>query len=95
VTIDSSQRDKDGALVAAGRVSFMPSGGVLYMRAEAATYVQGDTIYAAATDGFVKNADAGSATVAGIYVGQGEVVSAAEVTAETNLIAVQTNAVGW
>lgn len=95
VTIDSSHKDKDGSLVTGGRVSFMPSGGVLYMRAEAATYVQGETLYCAATDGFVHNADAGSATVAGIYVGQGEVVSSAEVTANENLIAVQTNAVAW
>jgi hypothetical protein len=95
VTIDSSQKDSAGVLLAAGRVSFMPSGGVLYIRAEAATYVQGQTLYLGATDGFVHNVDAGSATVAGIYVGQGEVISAGDVTGNESLIAVQTNMVGW
>lgn len=95
ITIESSQRDKDDALVTGGRVSYMPSGGVMYVRAEAATYAVGDTIYLAATDGYGVNADGGSATVVGVYVGPGEVITSANVTDEENLILVNTNNAGW
>ena len=95
VSVEHSHKDKDGALVAAGRVSFMPSGGAMYIRAEAATYVQGQTLYLGATDGTVHNADAGSATVVGVYVGAGEVISSADVTAGENKVLVNTNNAGW
>tara|TARA_Y100001938_G_C8098850_1_gene440094 strand:- start:4738 stop:5169 length:432 start_codon:yes stop_codon:yes gene_type:complete len=95
VTIESSQRDKDDALVAGGRVSFMPSGGVLYMRAEAATYTVGQTVYVGATDGFCSDSSAASAVAVGVYVGPGETISAQNVTDEENLILVNTNNVGW
>ena len=95
ITIESSQRDKDDALVTGGTVSYMPSGGVMYVRAEAATYNVGDTLYLGATDGFVIQADGGSATVVGVYVGPGEVISAGNVTDNENLILVNTNNAGW
>lgn len=95
ITIESSQRDKDDALVDGGTVSFMPSGGVMYVRAEAATYNVGDTLYLGATDGFVIQADGGSATVVGVYVGPGETISVANVNANENLILVNTNNAGW
>ena len=93
VTIESSQRDKDDALVTGGRVSYMPSGGVLYIRADAATYVVGDTIELTAT-GTGKNTS-GTGTVLGVYVGPGEVISAGNVTDNENLILVNTNNAGW
>tara|TARA_R100001510_G_C7649396_1_gene206812 strand:- start:955 stop:1359 length:405 start_codon:yes stop_codon:yes gene_type:complete len=88
VSFAHSHKDKDGALVAGGRVSLHPSGGVLYIQSQAVTWVQGSTCYAH-TDGTITNVDGGSATVIGVYVGQGETATAGA------LVAVNTNNAGW
>lgn len=88
VSFSHSHKDKDGALVTGGRVSFYPSGGVLYLQSQAVTWVQGSTAYAH-SDGTITNVDAGSATVIGVYVGQGGAAAA------NSLVAVNTNNAGW
>lgn len=88
VSFSHSHKDKDGNLVTGGRVSFHPSGGVLYIQSQAVTWTQGATAYAH-TDGTITNVDGGSATVIGVYVGQGETATAGD------LVAINTNNAGW
>lgn len=88
VSFEHSHKDKDGTLVAGGRVSFYPSGGVLYIQSQAVTWAVGETAYAH-TDGTITNVDGGSATVIGVYVGQGGAATAGD------KVPINTNNAGW
>ena len=91
VSLDESSRDVDGALVAAGTVTYCPSGGVLWMRADAGTYNLGATVYLSdSVAGHVDATQASGATAVGMYVGtHGASIVAGE------LIPISTNNSGW
>jgi len=88
VSFSHSHKDKDGTLVTGGRVSFHPSGGVLYIQSQAVTWAVGQTAYAH-TNGRITNVDGGSATVIGVYVGQGGAATAGD------KVPINTNNAGW
>ena len=91
VSLDESSRDVDGALVAAGTVTYCPSSGVLWMRADAGTYNLGATVYLSdSVAGHVDATQASGATAVGMYVGtHGASIVAGE------LIPISTNNSGW
>lgn len=91
VSLDESSRDVDGALVAAGTVTYCPSGGVLWMRADAGTYNLGATVYLSdSTAGHVDATQASGATAVGMYVGDH-----AKVVVAGELVPVNTNNSTW
>lgn len=82
-TIDEGSRAGEGhALEAAGTqtCSILPLDGICYLKAEALASGGkfGLPVYAAATDGYVAGADAGSATLIGYYFGNDAVWAAGE-----------------
>jgi len=81
-TLDEGSRDSASALEAAGTqtCSIMPLDGIGWLVCEALASGGkfGMPVYAAATDGYVALADAGSATVIGHYFGNDAVIAAGE-----------------
>ena len=91
VSLDESSRDVDGALVAAGTVTYCPSGGVVWIRADAGTYNLGATVYLSDDSACYCDATQSSgATALGVYVGDH-----AKVVVEGELVPVNTNASTW
>ena len=91
VSLDESSLDVDGALVAAGTVTYCPSGGVLWMRADAGTYNLGATVYLSDTAaGHVDATQSSGATAVGMYVGDH-----AKVVVAGELVPINTNNSGW
>jgi len=91
VSLDESSRDVDGALVAAGTVTYCPSGGVIWIRADAGTYNLGATVYLSDDSaGFCDATQSSGATALGIYVGDH-----AKVVVEGELVPVNTNNSTW
>ena len=79
-TADEGSRDSANALEAAGTqtCSILPLDGIGYLKCEAlgSGGKFGMPVYAAATDGYVALADAGSATLIGYYFGNDAVIAA-------------------
>lgn len=91
VSLDESSRDVDGALVAAGTVTYCPSGGVIWMRADAGTYNLGATVYLSDTvAGRVDATQSSGATAIGMYVGDH-----AKVVVAGELVPINTNNSSW
>jgi len=91
VSLDESSRDVDGALVAAGSVTYCPSGGVIWMRADAGTYNLGATVYLSDTvAGRVDATQSSGATAIGMYVGDH-----AKVVVAGELVPINTNNSSW
>ena len=91
VSLDESSRDVDGALVAAGTVTYCPSGGVIWIRADAGTYNLGATVYLSDDSaGFCDATQSSGATALGVYVGDH-----AKVVVEGELVPVNTNNSTW
>jgi hypothetical protein len=91
VSLDESSRDAAQALVAGGTVTYCPSGGVVWIRADAGTYNLGATVYLSDDSaGFCDATQASGATALGVYVGDN-----AAVVVEGTLVPVNTNASTW
>jgi len=96
VSVQESQRDYDQALLAAGRVSFYPSGGVIFCASVGGeALVTGTAIYVtqtAAADGHVSISSSNSAVRVGTYLGPALTTSA---NTAGLLIPVNTTMAGW
>jgi len=91
VSLDESSRDADQALVAGGTVTYCPSGGVVWIRADAGTYNLGATVYLSDDSaGYCDATQSSGATALGVYVGDH-----AKVVVEGELVPVNTNASTW
>ena len=91
VSLDESSRDSDNALLAAGTVTYCPSGGVIWMRADAGTYNLGANVFLSdATAGYADATQGSGATVLGMYVGDH-----AKVVVAGELVPINTNNSTW
>jgi len=91
VSLDESSRDSDNALLAAGTVTYCPSGGVIWIRADAGTYNLGATVYLSDTAaGYADATQSAGATAIGMYVGDH-----AKVVVAGELVPVNTNNSTW